>query len=172
MPVYGGPVMLIIGVLVASADYRWGTLQTILSRSGHRSGILTGRFLGLAVVMTLIAAGSLVLSIICSVVVALSTGSALTLPHVGALVGFLAAMLLITMAWSAVGFLFGVLTRNPATGIAIGLLWTLALENGLSGLACAVPALEGIRFVMLSTNTGAIAHAMVLRRSVMGVPPA
>lgn len=160
MPVYGGPVMLVIGVLIAASDYRWGTLQTILSRGGDRSGFLVGRFLGMTVVMAVIAVVSLVLSVVCSTVVAAAVGRPAVLPSVADLGVFLLAMTLVCTAWGALGFLLGQVTRNPATAIAIGLLWTLGLENGINGLAYALPALDGLRVLMLSANTGALAHAL------------
>ncbi|MBB6350117.1 ABC transporter permease [Nonomuraea muscovyensis] len=160
LPLYGGPVMLIIGVLVAGSDYRWGILQTIISRTGERTGFLLGRFAGMAVVMALISAGSLVLSVVCSAVVAAATGRPFAYPPVSGLLLFVPALALMTTAWGALGFLLGVLSRNPATAIAVGLLWTLGLENALGALAYAVPALDGVRHLMIGTNTGSLAHAL------------
>jgi ABC-type transport system involved in multi-copper enzyme maturation permease subunit len=50
----GGPLMLILGVLVAGSEYGWGTLKTVLTRRPSRSAVFGSKVLTLGVVVTLI----------------------------------------------------------------------------------------------------------------------
>lgn len=48
----GGPLMLILGVLVAGSEYGWGTLKTVLTRRPGRIAVYGGKVLVLVVVVT------------------------------------------------------------------------------------------------------------------------
>jgi ABC-type transport system involved in multi-copper enzyme maturation permease subunit len=157
MPVYGGPVMLIIGALVAAGDYRWGTLRTILGRYAARTSLLLARFGAMALVFLLLSVLTLVVSALCSVVLALVEGETIVWPGPGSIALSVLALWLVCTAWGGLGFALGIVTRSIAAAIGIGLLWTLMVENLIGGLAGLLPVLETVRTVLLSAATGSLA---------------
>ncbi|MGD0244340.1 MAG: hypothetical protein ABSB59_29015 [Streptosporangiaceae bacterium] len=170
MPVYGGPVMLIIGALVGGGDYRWGTLRTIVARRPDRIGFVLGRAGALTVVMLLTSVSSLVISGICSTIVALADHDPAAWPPLPSLLLHLLAFWLVCAAWAMAGFALAVLTRSVTAAIGIGLMWTLALENVIGLLSSSVPVLAGVRKGLLSAATGSLAKAMGGPGAVTGAP--
>lgn len=161
LPLYGGPVMLCIGAIISSGDYRFGTLRTLLSRYPDRARLLLARFLGTALVMLVASVMTLVLSLLCSGVIATAEGRPLDYPGPGELLLAFGAIWLVVTAWAAVGFALGTITRSVVSAIAIGLIWTLMVENLLvGGLSGSVPAMDAARKVLLSPNSGSLAYAL------------
>ncbi|MFB9904880.1 ABC transporter permease [Allokutzneria oryzae] len=159
LPTFGGPVMLVIGALLASGDYRWGTLRTILGRQSDRFAFLGGRFLSLLVALLPVAVVTLVLGLLSSgVIAAVSGGPANYSP--GSIVLELGALWLVMAAWGAVGFAIGVLTRSPVSAIVIGLLWTVLVENAVTLLANVVPGLGLLSTVLLGNSSNRLAMGL------------
>jgi ABC-type transport system involved in multi-copper enzyme maturation permease subunit len=170
MPVYGGPVMLIIGALLAGGDHRWGTLRTLLARRPGRAEFLAGRAATMAAVMLAISVLSLVISGVCSTVIAVISHFPAGWPSAGSLLLHLAALWLICLAWAMTGFALAVLTRSLTAAIGIGLMWTLVVENIVAGLSASVPALAELRKGLLSAATGSLAQALSGSAVPSGVP--
>lgn len=170
LPLYGGPVLLCIGAIIGSGDYRFGTLRTLLSRYPNRVSFALARFTGLTLLMLAVSIMTLLLSILCSGVIAKLQGLPLDYPNAGALTLALGAIWLVTTAWSGLGFLIGILTRNLAAAIVIGLAWTLIVETVLFGeLGSVVPALNSIRVILLSPSSGSLAYALGASTNTPGV---
>lgn len=170
MPVYGGPVMLIIGALVGGGDYRWGTLRTIIARRPDRVSILLGRVGALTTVMLITAVLSLLTSGLCSAIVALANHDHAAWPTPGSLLLHLLALWLVCVTWSMAGFALAVLTTSVPAAIGIGLMWALALENAIGLLSASVPALAVVRKGLLSAATGSLAKAMGGPGATAGAP--
>ncbi|MFD0599547.1 ABC transporter permease [Catellatospora coxensis] len=83
MPIWGGPVMLIIGGMVSAGDYRNGTLRTILARFADRRALLLGRYAAVVLVMLIVSIISLVVGTACSTVVSLAEARPLVFPSFG-----------------------------------------------------------------------------------------
>jgi hypothetical protein len=113
---------------------------------------------------------TMLLSILCSGVVAKIQDLPLDYPSAGRLLLALGAIWLVTTAWGGLGFLVGILTRNLAAAIVIGLGWTLIVESLLfGGLGSVVPALNSIRVILLSPSSGSLASALGAQTSTPGV---
>lgn len=161
LPIYGGPVMLCIGAIIACGDYRFGTLRTLLSRYPARAPFVLARFTAMTVVLLAVSVMTLALSVVCSGVIASIQGRPLDYPGAGTLVVALGALWLVSTAWGAFGFLIGILLRNLAAAIVVGLVWTLLVENLVfGGLGAVVPALGSVRVILLSPSSGALAAAL------------
>nr|MDT0663369.1 ABC transporter permease subunit [Micromonospora sp. DSM 115978] len=160
LPVWGGPVMLILGALIAGGDQRWGTPRTVLARFADRTAFLLGRFLALAVVLLALAASTLLVAAASSAAVALVEGEALRWPGPGRFALALGSIWLIGTAWAAVGFVLALTLRNLAAAIGVGLLWTLLVENAVNGLGGLVPLFGALRTAQLSTGSGSMAAAL------------
>ncbi len=159
MPIWGGPVMLIIGALVSASDYRWGTLRTIMARFANRGALLVGRYLALVLVMLGVAVATMLLGAVASLGVALADGSAIGWPGPGELIAAVGALWLVATAWASLGFAVGVLTRNVAATIGIGLVWTLLVENVVGVLAGSL-GLDGVTAVLLGPASAAMSEAL------------
>lgn len=170
LPLYGGPVMLCIGAVIGSGDYRFGTLRTLLSRYPNRVSFTLARFSGMTLSMLAVSIMTMLLSLVCSGIVAKIQGLPLDYPNTGRLLLGLGAIWLVTTAWGGLGFLVGILTRNLAAAIVIGLAWTLIVETVLfGGLGSVVPAINAIRVILLSPSSASLAYALGAQASTPGV---
>lgn len=86
-------------------------------------------------------------------------GQAIVWPVAGDLLGGLGGGALILALWTAAGLAVGTLTRNPALAVALGLVWTLAVENLLRAVSSLLDWLAPITDVMPGTAAGSIATA-------------
>ncbi|WP_086818949.1 ABC transporter permease [Allokutzneria sp. NRRL B-24872] len=157
LPTFGGPVMLVIGALLATGDYRWGTLRTILGRQSDRGAFLGGRFLGLLVALLPVATVTLALGLLSSGVIALVNSSPARYATPLVLALELGSLWLVMAAWGSVGFAIGMLTRSPVTAIIVGLLWTVLVENAVALLANIVPGLDFLSTLLLGNSSNRLA---------------
>lgn len=161
MPLYGGPLMLWIGALLAGGDYKLGTLATLLARYPRRGSFLLARFTGLLVGLLAVAALTLGLSVACSAAIAVAADRPLDYPSIGRLAVTLGALWLVAAAWGSLGFALGVLARGTMAAVGAGLLWTLGVETLLiGGLSGAVPVLDAVRVGLLAPSSGSLAAAL------------
>lgn len=160
LPLYGGPVMLVVGILFATSDYRWSTLSTILSRQSNRSAYFTGRAVMLLAWSGVIGVMTLVLAAISSSIVAIAHGSPAVWPSLGDIAAGLLATTFIAAAWALTGYGLGLLVRRSIIAMGIGLLWVLGLELAVRQLAAFVEAFEPLVPFLLSGATGALAVGM------------
>lgn len=159
-PLFGGAIMLILGVLVTGSEYRWGTWTARLSQGPGRIEVLLAKLVIGAVATTVIAVIAAAAAALASTAIALVEGRSMDWPSAGALAGSLGAAALISAAWMSVGAALGVIFRGTTVSLAVGLLWTLGLENALSGLATVIPALEPVRTVLLGTASGSLVGSL------------
>lgn len=124
----GAALMIVLGALMAGSEYSWGTMKTQLTQGPGRMTVWAGRivvFLGWAAFMTLIlfvvgAAGSLV--------VAYFEGHVVTWPALVEIAKGMGAIWLVFAANGAVGLALGVLFRQSATALGVGMVYLLGVE--------------------------------------------
>lgn len=160
LPLYGGPVLVILGAVVSGTDFRTGSLATLLPRFPDRGSFLLGRFVALSVVTACYALVTLVLSAVSSLGVALAEDLAVAWPGPLEWLRGFAVIWLIMTAFAGLGGAIGVLTRSLPVAIAVGLLWTPGAENVLALVSGGVEALHPLRAVLLSPSAGSLAAAM------------
>lgn len=170
-PLFGGAIMLILGVLVTGTEYRWNTWTARFTQGPGRSQVVLAKLvagggIALAIVLcaTLTAAAA-------ATVIALIERASLAWPSPGQLLGSVAAVTLISVAWMSVGAALGILFRGTTTALAIGLFWTLGLENALSGIAGMFSALEPVRTVLLGPASGSLVAGLGARTQGDGGTP-
>ncbi|GAA2070152.1 hypothetical protein GCM10009780_00920 [Actinomadura alba] len=159
-PLFGGAIMLILGVLITGSEYRWGTWPARLSQGPGRAGVVLAKVLVGTAAVVLIATAALAASLVASIVVASVEGRSLTWPAASAIATALGATVFISVAWMSVGAALAVIFRGVGAALGAGLLWTLGLENALSGLAGVVPALEPVRAILLGPASGSLVAAL------------
>jgi ABC-2 type transport system permease protein len=160
MPMFGGAIILTLGALAAGSGYGWGTWKTALTQGPGRLSVAGG---------TLISLGGLVLSVIAvtilvdlgfAEVLAIVEGQPLGLPAIGSLAKSVGIGVLILGMWALGGAAIGTMTRSPALAIGVGVVWVLAIENLLRGLASALDWLRPVTDVLPGTAAGSLVAAL------------
>ena len=160
LPMYGGPVMVILGALIGAGDQRSGVLRTVLSRFPERGRFMAAKLIAVTLLIGVLMAVTFLVALACGSVVAAVEGAPWTLPSAMDLVAGFGAAWLIGTAWAVFGLAIAVLTRSLAGTIAIGLLWALVAEQVVHGLAAVAPVLETFRGVLLSGASAVLADAV------------
>ncbi|PSL01629.1 ABC-type transport system involved in multi-copper enzyme maturation permease subunit [Haloactinopolyspora alba] len=155
-PMFGGAIMLILGVLVTGPEYRWGTWTARLSQGPGRAQVVLAKIAAGVLAVIAIAVAAAVTSAVASAVIASVEGEPLNWPAPVEMLASLGGAVLISATWMSVGAALGVLFRGTSVALAVGLVWTLGLENAIAGLAGVIGALEPVRAVLLGTASGSL----------------
>ncbi len=148
---FGVALALILGVLAVGSEYRWRTLKTIATQGPSRLALGGSKLTVLVGVALLFAAAYLVLSLLCSLLVAGLEGTPVDLPAPGSIVAGLGASWLILSMWAAFGAFLAVALRGTGLAIGLGLVYQLLVE---SLLTAAVPWPEQIATVLRAALPG------------------
>ncbi|MGH3469552.1 MAG: ABC transporter permease [Thermocrispum sp.] len=170
LPVFVGALSLIFGVLVAGSEYGFETWKSVLGQQPSRMTVYGAK-------LVTVAAGTLTgvltlftVTAVASLVVAGVEGHAVLWPDAGEIaVGAAGAWLVATM-WGSLGVLLGIGLRSVALPIGLGLVWLLAVQNLLSGIAAPmVPFIADLQTYLPGPNAGALAAALGASTRTPGV---
>ncbi len=156
-PVFTGALALIFGALAVGSEYGWGSLKTILTQRPSRLRVYEGKLLALATmllaaVLILLAVGALSSSLIAAV-----ESKPLDFPAPLDLVEGIAGGWLILAVWCLFGVLLGFVFRSVALPVGLGVVWILAIENLISGVADSLlTGLRPLRDLLPATNAGSL----------------
>jgi ABC-2 type transport system permease protein len=134
-PAFIGALALIYGVMVAGSEYTWQTWKTFLIQQPSRLRVYAGKAAAVATGTLLLAAMLLLVTAACSLAVAAAADAPIVWPPVAEVARDLAAGWLVTTMWGMVGVLLAVALRGVAMPIGLGLVWLLAVQNLISGIA-------------------------------------
>ena len=135
LPVFIGALALIFGVLVAGSDYGWQTWKTLLVQRPSRAAVLAGKLGTIAGGVLLLVVTLLALCALASVVIAGVEGARAAWPPALEVLADLGAGWLIGFMWATVGVALAIGMRAVALPVGIGLVWMLAIQNLITGLA-------------------------------------
>jgi hypothetical protein len=155
MPMFGGALVTIMGALAVGSGYGWGTWKTVFTQGPGRGAAFGGTLAALAVFvvgLVLVSAG-VDLGVSCGI--AAVEGQPIDLPSAGDWAAALGTGLVLGM-WTAAGVLVGVLTRSPALGVGLGLVWALVVENLLRGVSGVLPGLAVLTDHLPGTAAGSL----------------
>ncbi|MFG3257272.1 ABC transporter permease subunit [Streptomyces sp. NPDC048172] len=155
-PLFGGALMLILGVLITGSEYRWATWGARFTQGPSRTQVLLAKAAAGALAAVAIAVVAAVAAVVASLVIATAEGAPRGLPSVPSMAASLGVAVLISVACMSLGAALGVICRGTSVALAAGLLWMLGLENAVSGLASMVNVLEPVRTVLLSSAGGSL----------------
>ncbi|MDQ0994690.1 ABC transporter permease [Streptomyces sp. V3I7] len=159
-PMFGSALMLILGAVLVGGEYRWETWGTLLVQGPGRGSAVLGKAAATAVAVLCITVLVLAASAGASALVAAVTGRSAPWPDAATLLGGVGAVWLISMAAASVGILLSILLRGTGPAIGVGLLWLLAVENLVTGLAGTLPALKGVQRLLIGPSAGSLATAL------------
>ncbi len=135
LPAFIGALALIFGVLVAGGDYAWDTWKTMLVQQPSRLRVYAGKVATVAAGALLLVVTLLVVSAAASLAVAAVEDAPVGWPPAAEIGADLAAGWLIATMWGMFGVVLAVALRAVALPVGIGLVWMLAVQNLISGLA-------------------------------------
>ncbi|MET8094077.1 ABC transporter permease subunit [Micromonospora sp. NPDC005220] len=170
-PLFGGAIVVVLGAVVVGNEYRWGTLNLILAQRPGRAQVLLGRAAVLCGLSLLIAVLTFATLAVTTAVLAGLEGLAAAWPSAAEVLGAVAAAWLICTAHASLGYFLAIAFRSTATAIAVGLVWTLIVENAVSGLATVVTVPGVLQKLLLSPSSGALAGALGARSQFDGGTP-
>jgi len=124
----GAAMALVLGALVAGSEYSWGTLKTVFTQRPGRLATLAGRvvvFQAWMAIMTLIifAVGAGY-----SVVIASVQGHAIAWPAALDIIKGMGAIWLVLAVNGSLGIALGVLFRQSAAALGVGLIYVTVLQ--------------------------------------------
>ena len=158
-PLYGTAVMLILGAVVFGAEYRWGTLGTLLTQSASRSSVVLAKLAVLAAVVLCVSVASLLLVAVSAAIIAAVERQPQNWPALQTMVAGIGAAWPVGTAAASLGGVLAVLFRSIGTALAVGLLWVLALESAVSGLTYVLPSMKVVQPIFIGSSAGSLAGA-------------
>lgn len=124
----GAAMAIVLGAILSGSDYSWGTLKTVMTQGPGRLTTWTGRvivFMGwmgiLTLVMFVVGAGY-------SMLIAATQNHAIVWPAAIDITKGLGAMWLLLAAFGSIGLALGVLIKQSAAALGVGLVYLLAVE--------------------------------------------
>ena len=124
----GAAMAIVVGALFAGSEYGWGTMKTMFTQGPGRLTVWAGRMFVFGIWMLILTLVLFGVGAATSVVVALFQGHAITGPAAVDLAKGIGAIWLVFMVNGSIGLALGVLIRQPAAALGIGLTYVLAVE--------------------------------------------
>ncbi|MGW3493814.1 ABC transporter permease [Streptomyces sp. NPDC001020] len=159
-PMFGSALMLILGAVLVGGEHRWGTWSTLLVQGPGRASAVLGKAGAAAAAALCISVVVLVASAGASALVAALTGRPAHWQDAMTLLAGIGAVWLISMAATSLGIFLSILLRGTGPAIGVGLLWLLAVENLVSGLAGTLPGLKAVQGLLIGPSAGSLATAL------------
>ena len=160
MPMFGGAIIFTLGALAAGSGYGWGTWKTALTQGPSRLAVAGGTVVALAGLVLTVIAVTFVVDLGFASVLAMVEGQSLGLPAIGILARAIGGGVLILGMWALAGVTVGTLTRSPALAVGVGVVWVLAVENLLRGVASLLDWLRPVTDVLPGTAAGSLVAAL------------
>jgi len=138
--VYGVVVFTLLGALVGGSDWARGTVRTAMLAGPSRLRAFTGQALAVGVAVAVSVALTFILAAVASAVIALhQTGSldptSSRFPAFGPVAAALAAALVLSLAYAAVGLTLGIWLRSATAGIGAALVWAVIVQPSIEYFA-------------------------------------
>lgn len=156
-PVFAGALALVLGALITGGEHGWGTLKTILTQGPSRLAVAGAQVGALATALAgwvlVIAAGSAA----SGAAIAAAENRPLDWPSVAHLAEGLGAGWLVLLAWGLAGALLGTVLRSVALPIGLGVVWVLAVEALIRGVAAGLlPGFQAVADLLPGVNAGSL----------------
>ena len=124
----GAAMAIVLGALIAGSEYSWGTMKTTFTQGPGRLTTWFGRVVVFAAWMAILTLILFAIGAAASVVVASFEGHAVVWPAAIDIAKGIGAIWLVFAVNGAIGLALGVLIRNSAAALGVGLIYVLAVE--------------------------------------------
>jgi ABC-2 type transport system permease protein len=168
MPMFGGALVMIMAALAVGSGYGWGTWKTVLTQGPGRAAAFGGTLVALGTFVVGLVLVSAVVDLAVSCGIAAIEGQPIDLPSAGDWLSALGTGIVVLGMWAAAGVLVGVLTRSPALGVGLGLVWALVVENLLRGVGGVLDAIGPVTDHLPGTAAGSLVGALSRAQTVSG----
>lgn len=172
MPMFGGALAMVLGALVAGNGFAWGTWKTVFTQGPSRLAATAGSLAALAVLVVGVVVLSVTVSAAASVGIALAEDQAVTWPTAAELAESVGAGVAVLGMWAVLGHALGLVTRSPALGVGLGLVWSLVVENLLRAVGAMLSGIETATQLLPGTAAGSLVGAVTDAASAPGGPTA
>ncbi|WP_341719537.1 ABC transporter permease [Micromonospora sp. FIMYZ51] len=170
LPIFLGAIVLIIGVLVVGGEYGWGTWKTILTQGPTRLEVYAGKLFTLAAAALVVVLAVFAVGAAASSLVAVAESQPVRWPSGGDLLAGVGAGWLVAVTWAMLGGVLAVAMRSVALPVGLGLVWLLAVQNLLAGVAA--PLLDWVAELqkgLPGPNAGSLVAALGAPSDTPGV---
>jgi ABC-2 type transport system permease protein len=124
----GAAMAIVLGAILAGSEYSWGTLKTLFTQGPGRLTTWTGRLVVFSLWMGILTAILFAIGAGYSAVIASVNGHSITWPALEAVAKGLGAIWLIFIVNGTIGMALGVIVRQSAAAIGIGVVYLLSVE--------------------------------------------
>lgn len=124
----GAAMAIVLGAIFAGSEYSWGTLKTVLTQGPGRLTTWTGRVIVFWTWMGMMTVVLFVVGAAYSAVIALFNDQTLTWPAFDVIAKGMGTIWLVFAVNGAIGLALGVLIRQSAAALGVGLVYLLSIE--------------------------------------------
>jgi ABC-2 type transport system permease protein len=124
----GAAMAIVLGALIAGSEYSWGTLKTVFTQRPGRLATLTGRVVVFQAWMAIMTVIIFVVGAGYSAIIASAQGHALAWPAAIDIVKGIGAIWLVLAVNGSLGMALGVLFRQSAAALGVGLIYVTVLQ--------------------------------------------
>ena len=124
----GAAMAIVLGAILSGSDYSWGTLKTFLTQGPGRLTTWTGRVVVFMTWMGILTVVIFGVGAAYSAVIAATQNHAIVWPAANDIVKGLGAIWLLLAAFGSLGLALGVLIKQSAAALGVGLVYLLAVE--------------------------------------------
>lgn len=124
----GAALAIVLGAIVAGSEYTWSTLKTMFTQGPGRLTIWSGRVIVFTVWMGLLTAVLFVIGAAYSTVIAAINNHALAYPAAADIAKGFGTIWLVFAVNGAIGLALGVLIRQSAVALGVGIVYILSVE--------------------------------------------
>lgn len=136
----GAAMAIVLGAILSGSDYSWGTLKTVMTQGPGRLTTWTGRVIVFMAWMAILTLVMFAVGAGYSVIIAVTQSHAIVWPAAIEIVKGMGTIWLLLAAFGSVGLALGVLIKQSAAALGVGLVYLLAVEilavrfiDGLNG---------------------------------------
>jgi len=124
----GAAMAIVLGAIFAGSEYSWGTLKTMLTQGPGRVTTWAGRVVVFMAWMGIMTVVLFVAGAAYSAVIALFQNQSISWPELETIAKGFGAIWLVFAVNGAIGMALGVVIRQSAAALGIGLVYLLAVE--------------------------------------------
>jgi ABC-type transport system involved in multi-copper enzyme maturation permease subunit len=124
----GAAMALVLGALVAGSEYSWGTMKTVLTQRPGRLTTLVGRTVVFQVWMGILTLIIFAVGAAYSVIIASAEGHSIAWPAATDIVKGVGAMWLVLAVNGSLGMALGVVFKQSAAALGVGLIYVTLLQ--------------------------------------------
>jgi ABC-2 type transport system permease protein len=156
-------VFMLLGALIGGSDWARGTIKTAVLQGPSRLRAFSGQALAVAIVVAASVAVTFIVAAVASAVIALhQTGSldpaGSRFPAFGPVAEALAAALILSLAYAAVGLTLGIWLRSATAGIGAVLVWAVIVQPSVEYFAA---QLHGVGLYLYELLPSAATNAVI-----------